>query len=1174
MTLQEYNDLYKMPLKKSMRLVFSGGNEITNENIVQEKMSLEKSLCSEENLRFGRCEAACFKIQIADVNHDFTGEWVTVYQTIDTDEDGYLLAEDGRYITTEDGLKIQIADDEMDAVTVTIGFFKVYSDKPDNDRRWRNLTCYDVMKDILEADVSAWYKAQTFPMQLDTFRDSLFQYLVNTLNIPVVQGSGSLINDSVSIQGGFVVDGTLSGKTIIEAICEFNGVFGQMDIGTFQYVSLGAQSLTLDYYVDGTGSYEDYVTDPITGVNARGTSEDVGTSVGTASNVYTIFDNPLVYGLEGTQALTTVLQRILTKISSYTFRPFAVQTYGNPMLPLGTSLTINTRNQIIQAYVISKTMTGIQGLRDNLSAKSQQHQAENINSTQNQISRSKGKMHELRVDVNGLSSRATAIESDLANNYSTTTQTESLIQQSATNILTSVSQTYVTQADYDDEIQNLQDQIDGRVDTYTGSAVPTLSNYPANTWTTDAEKRRHIGDLYLVNDQGGTYAGRYYRFNFDNATSTFGWILLDDSDVTRALREAEEANAKADAAQAQLDDLEDNIADNYSTTSQMNSAISQSASSITSSVAQTYETKSDATSKFNTADANAQEYASDALSTANTIAQGYANNALTTARSEISQSASSITSSVAQTYETKADATTKQTNLQSQITQSANQIVLKVDNNGNIVKVALDSDPSGGTQFKVQAKNISFIANDKIEMTTNNIAINSTYFKVSKTGALTSTSGNIGGWNITATQLSKEVSISGVTYRPLLNAPASPTENSIAFAIVRTEGGTNTSPFRVNYDGTTTLTKLIATGGTVGGWTLSGTQIRKNVTIGEATYSTILNAPDTPSTSTFAFAVVKAQSGSNTYPFRINYDGAVTATNLTATGGTVGGWTISSGKIYGGDSSTGVAVVQKPSSNTNWTFASGGNSHSSYDNCPFRVHRSGGTYVSSLFITHGEGSTPGREQWGPYISLTSFDTSTGIDLYGSEAGKHAFISADGTSSFTEGMNVYGGLYGSGGVEFTSTEIHTKLTVSGSLTVSGTKSRIAKTKDYGDKALYCYETPSPMFGDVGEGKIAEDGKCYVWIDSTFSETIKTESYQVFLQKYGKGECYVTERTQRYFVVEGTPDMSFGWELKARQAGFENLRLETFNKDELNTGSINYGEKVIDHLNKINHEREVA
>ena len=115
-------------------------------------------------------------------------------------------------------------------------------------------------------------------------------------------------------------------------------------------------------------------------------------------------------------------------------------------------------------------------------------------------------------------------------------------------------------------------------------------------------------------------------------------------------------------------------------------------------------------------------------------------------------------------------------------------------------------------------------------------------------------------------------------------------------------------------------------------------------------------------------------------------------------------------------------------------------------------------------------------------------------------------------------------------------------IKGNLTVSGTKSREVNTSDYSDRLLYCYETPTPLFGDIGEGVIGEDGKCYVWIEAIFAETISDSQYQVFLQSYGDGVCYIYERNRFYFVVHGTPNLAFGWELKAKQRNYEQLRLE--------------------------------
>lgn len=111
-------------------------------------------------------------------------------------------------------------------------------------------------------------------------------------------------------------------------------------------------------------------------------------------------------------------------------------------------------------------------------------------------------------------------------------------------------------------------------------------------------------------------------------------------------------------------------------------------------------------------------------------------------------------------------------------------------------------------------------------------------------------------------------------------------------------------------------------------------------------------------------------------------------------------------------------------------------------------------------------------------------------------------------------------------------------------VGGSKSRIVDTDNYSKRLLYCYETATPLFGDVGSGMLDDDGVCYVMIDDVFAETAHTDmSYQVFLQKCGDGDVWVSEKRQNYFVVKGTPNLSFDWEVKARQADLENYRLDS-------------------------------
>lgn len=132
-----------------------------------------------------------------------------------------------------------------------------------------------------------------------------------------------------------------------------------------------------------------------------------------------------------------------------------------------------------------------------------------------------------------------------------------------------------------------------------------------------------------------------------------------------------------------------------------------------------------------------------------------------------------------------------------------------------------------------------------------------------------------------------------------------------------------------------------------------------------------------------------------------------------------------------------------------------------------------------------------------------------------------------------------------------------ISAAGNLTVMGSKSRRAKADEFGERLLYCYETSSPMFGDVGEGVIDETGLCFVFLDPVFGETITTSQYQVFLQRYGEGDCYVSERHPDYFVVKGEPGLSFGWELKSKQKDFDQLRLER--EQQESEKGIDYGEQ---------------
>lgn len=98
-------------------------------------------------------------------------------------------------------------------------------------------------------------------------------------------------------------------------------------------------------------------------------------------------------------------------------------------------------------------------------------------------------------------------------------------------------------ADYADSISkdlsSLQSQVDGQVEDWYYDYEPSMQNYPASQWTTTEERRKHIGDRFFWKSKG--YA---YRFMEDNGI--WGWILLQDTDITKAMQAAMEAQDTAD----------------------------------------------------------------------------------------------------------------------------------------------------------------------------------------------------------------------------------------------------------------------------------------------------------------------------------------------------------------------------------------------------------------------------------------------------------------------------------------------------------------------------------------------------------------------------------------------------------------------------------------------------
>lgn len=107
--------------------------------------------------------------------------------------------------------------------------------------------------------------------------------------------------------------------------------------------------------------------------------------------------------------------------------------------------------------------------------------------------------------------------------------------------------------DIDTALSNIQDQIDGNIETWFYDPEPTLENEPAVNWTTPTEKDKHLGDLYYSGE------GKAYRFQKDG--NSYIWKLIQDTDITKALEEAKKAQEAASSAQNTANEAKESVSD-------------------------------------------------------------------------------------------------------------------------------------------------------------------------------------------------------------------------------------------------------------------------------------------------------------------------------------------------------------------------------------------------------------------------------------------------------------------------------------------------------------------------------------------------------------------------------------------------------------------------------------
>ena len=707
-----------------------------------------------------------------------------------------------------------------------------------------------------------------------------------------------------------------------------------------------------------------------------------------------------------------------------------------------------------------------------------------------------------------------------------------------------ISNTYTT------DINNLQSQIDGQIETFFYDYEPTLQNIPASEWTTNEERKKHEGDLFYWKSRG-------YAYRFMQVGATWKWQLVQDTDITLALAAAEKAqdtaNHKRRVFVVQPEPPYD-IGDLWTQGSNGDLMRCKVARASGSYSASDWE--------------KASKYTDD--SSLDLFINGVFKDSLNSLKTQIDGKI--------ETWYQPNDPSLKWTKTEEQpwcdidgnkiLDESGNEIILVWESEKAEHEGDLWHNTSDNTQWiyksgiwqpqsipnelldKIDGKSSVYMVQPKPPYYEGDLWV--TTNSEGKASLKTSTVNRVGG----AFDASDWIDFKYADKDDIKNAidkyDTSLGQDEVFNKL--TKGGTEQGIYIK--DGKVYINAKYILAGLLAGERINGRGLKvidddNNVTLEIDSNGNVILAPKTFSlqgktvdeiANSSAKSAVDGQTqvdifskltnGGKAQGIYLDENGniyvngqfikalsiatnalaagsittekldakAVTAekmslNELAAIGATIGGFTIQNNRIYNKKNGTLQISV--------------GNEY----NAPSMLAMD----AQGQFIKYSASGI--ASSYANSLNLTPHNTTT-------------------ESGFTDGSKHYMG----------RTQFNSDVSIFGDFKVSGTKSIIADTENYGEQLFYCYETPTPTLGDFGGGVIGDDGIAIIMIDDIFQESTDTGiEYYVFLQNEGEGQTWIAEKTNTYFKVKGTPGLHFAWELKAKQKNKEFIRFNAGKED---------------------------
>ncbi len=489
-----------------------------NEDIVSESVNLTESIESGNNLSFTGCIASVFKFSCVNLVQDIA--------------DAYIEADIIAHDTEE-----------------TIPLFRGYIDEvtnPSHEEITTSITCYDILYKVSDYDVRSWYDSLTFPITIRNLRNGLCTHL------GIIQAEDYLPNDALTVQKT-IDDKSISGITLLKYICQINGRFGQIGRDgklVYRHLVEGTEALypREDLYPDDDiypadenalesinkahykkVSFEAYRVNPITRVQLVNKEGEIVARAGSGANAFTISNNPLLYEV-ATATLNSVAINLYNSVKGLWYTPSTIDSIGLPYVECGDFVLIAARYSIVRAYVLNRTLKGIQSLDDRYEAKGSLNQPVYKPNIEQKVNANASK-------ISSEVSRATNAESGLSNSISSESSRARSAESGLQNGINSVNIRCDQLNAQDAQIVNLVAQKANITDlNATNATIGNLSAQVANVGNLVANKA-NIADLNATNARvGNLEATRVTAQQVQAYVGSFNFVTA--SQVTTAVNSA------------------------------------------------------------------------------------------------------------------------------------------------------------------------------------------------------------------------------------------------------------------------------------------------------------------------------------------------------------------------------------------------------------------------------------------------------------------------------------------------------------------------------------------------------------------------------------------------------------------------------------------------------------